>query len=113
MALPKLCDYFLPKTLHVETLTQDQLTVLILQKATETFKPRTTSMQRSDARNIVQLFQAGTSVEETKPKANEPPRLIAIGNIDAPNLTFSVYADQHAMFVVSAVESLIHLYALF
>lgn len=59
------------------------------------------------------ILQAGTSVEETKPKANEPPRLIAIGNIDAPNLTFSVYADQHATFVVSAVESLIYLYALF
>lgn len=39
--------------------------------------------------------------------------MIGVGDINLPNLSFSLYVDQQAMFAGSAIESLIHMYALF
>ena len=134
-ALPPLMNHFLPEV-TVDAFSAGQITVMLLQKFIEYFKPKKVN-EDSNSRYIVQIFdvcsfciiffknklilyknlifflQENTPIAMTKPRAYEPPRLIAIGRNEFTNLEFFIYVDQEVMFSGGAVDALLQLFALY
>ncbi|XP_033228847.1 uncharacterized protein LOC117180457 [Belonocnema kinseyi] len=107
-ALPKLIDYFSRLDTNINALAQDHLTILILLKVTDHFKLKRLKKD-SHTGHIVQIYpiRSGTTISQTQPKADEPQRLIGIGNLEMANRTYSLYVNEEAIFCGSAIEALI------